>query len=106
MSEPLVIPEDLKKVCPLCKGEKQITYDDIDSRELGECYACQGTGEVWILTRTGMAERIARAEAEVATLRSQVERLYEALEGALSFQTKKQRSIAAALIAARKEAGK
>src|ERR1035437_6395541 len=40
---------------------------------------------------------------EVVTLRALVERLYEALEGALSFQTKTQRSSAAALIAARKD---
>lgn len=72
-SKPLVIPEDLKKVCPLCKGKKEITYDDYEGRILGSCYFCSGTGVVWALTLEQMAERIARLEAEVAALKAQVE---------------------------------
>ena len=69
-SKPLVIPEDLKKVCPLCKGKKEITYDDYEGRILGSCYFCSGTGVVWALTLEQMAERIARLEAEVKELKS------------------------------------
>ena len=64
MSEPLVIPEDLKKVCPLCKGKKEITYDYYEGRILGSCYFCSGTGVVRALTLEQMASRIVRLEAE------------------------------------------
>lgn len=35
--------------CPLCKGEKKLGYLSSDGSappRLGECYKCEGTGEV------------------------------------------------------------
>jgi hypothetical protein len=120
VSKPLVIPEVLK-----ARHSELATWIKSPTGSVQTPVRCGFSTEVWYI------EHIARVEAELferridisnlqggsvaplrfeslrkenATLRAQVERLYEALEGARSFQTKKQRRSAAALIAARKEA--
>ena len=100
MSDLLVIPKDLEEeyadVCGIV--EKFFKLPDYMSDYDTKAWAGNA------LATKQHIERIARLEAENVRLRAQVERPYEALEGALSFQTKKQRSSAAALIAARKKA--
>lgn len=67
MASDLEIPEDLRVLCPLCKGTKTVectSFVDNEKLIMSSCHFCHAKGWLWALDQEQMAERIARAEAE------------------------------------------
>jgi hypothetical protein len=82
VSDELVIPDDLKLTCPLCKGSGYVkrtgfsSAGDMDANSTPRlisrtCMACKGKGWIWSLTQDEMAQRIARLEQQLANARKE-----------------------------------
>lgn len=62
----LLIPEDLKTVCPLCGGvghKERTSFNDPSTMRMGSCHSCKGKGWIWALDQQEMAERVVKAES-------------------------------------------
>lgn len=72
------VPEDLKAECVLCKGRGRVSSTSFvrpGTYIERQCHNCKGRGWNWALTFDEMAERIARAEAQLAAANERAERL-------------------------------
>lgn len=77
----LKIPEDLRSLCPNCYGVGSVILTGFTGGDVtGGCPVCHARGWLWKLDQQEMAERIAAKDAELATLRTELEAARKRIE--------------------------